>query len=352
MLGLMVILWVAFTIFAYKAIKQPLVAEEKVIENKIEEKVLFDYAAIVQPSTLYPRGGKVVPDKVIFTKLTDKLIIQLDSIINTEKPVKIEGSTGVVFSLVAKDMWEREFELVANHSINTEGIHNSILQKEIELDIEDILSFTNKVEEESLVRSSNYLLVIKPKVEGTIFNEKGNKLLEINSNIEIPFEVSGQFIKYAGESMEREFIKTEVIENINTVPQRFYLFGKELSIIKSRYFFSTISIILLVLILISIAEKVIFKEEKTNEIYSIDKKHKSKIISLSNKTNFGNSPQLGLKSFKALLQISEEKEEPILRYADENEGAVYYYIIGNPTIYYYRSINSIVVKGSCLAHDA
>ncbi|MDD2481639.1 MAG: DUF5305 family protein [Lutispora sp.] len=350
--GVIVILCITFTLLAYQAIRQPLMIEEKVIANTIEEKVIFDYVAVVKPSTLYPQGGKVVPDQVIFYKLADKLIIQLDASINSARPVRIEGSIGVVFRLVAKDMWEREFELVAAQPINTEGISHSLLHEEIHLDLKELFSFIEKVEEETLVRSSNYTLLIKPKIEGTVYQKNENKAHEIISNIEIPFQLTGQYIKYAAESLEKEFIRTEIIEDVNTVPQSFNFFGKELTVIKARYSFSIVAIILLILIIISIVEKAKQKKEKVNEIYLIDKKHKSKIISISDKAGFKNSPQLGLDSFKALLQIAEEKDEPILRYADDIEGSVYYYIIATPTIYYYRIAKSIVVKGSDLAHHA
>lgn len=324
--------------------------EQKTIKNTIEEKISFDYAAMVKPSTLYPKGGIVAPDKAIFTALTDKLIIKLNADISSEKPVKFEGRIGIAYSTIAKDMWEREFELMPTKIINSEGITHDILQQEIQFDIAKVMDFINKVEEEILVRSGNNALVIKPKIEGMVYDEKGNAIYEVVSTVEIPFELSGQIIKYAAESPEKEFTKTQTIEEINRIPQSFDIFGREMPVISARYTFGIISATLLLPLIWMLALSLKNKAKDTGEINVIDKKHKSKIVYVSDKFGFDNLPQLRLDSFKALLQIAEEKEEPILRY--EDVGIVYYYIVGNATIYYYRVLKSIIVEGSGITHDA
>lgn len=346
------VLWLISTILSFRAIGQPLTIEERIIENKIEERTTFDYSAIVYPSTLYPTGGRVTSNGVIFNNITDKLIIKLDSSIMSDKPVKVEGSTRVVYSLVAKDMWEREFELIPTKTINIEGTSNSLIQEEMRLDVDDILAFIKKIEEETQVRPSNYLLIIEPKLTGTVYGEDGNIINEIGNDLEIPFEISGQYIRYAAESPEKEIIRTKVVEKIQAIPQSFNLFGKEISVVSSRYIFGIISIILLITLLIAAIEKVMSKKEKVTEVSLIDKKNKSKIIEVTENINFGELSQLSLKSFKALLQIAEEKEEPILRYADNIEETVYYYVLGATIVYYYCSSENNLTKGSELAHDS
>ena len=350
--SLIIVLWIISTRFAIQVLRQPLEIEEKITKNTIEEKTSFNYAAIVQPSTLYTRGGKVTPDGVIFTKITDKLILNIDSMISSQEPVTIESVAGVTYSLVAKDMWEREFELMRQRTINTEGTSNLLLQEEIELNLEDIFSFTKAIEEEVLVRPSNYLITIKPKVKGTVYDNKGEKIQEINIDLEIPFEMSGQYIKYTGEPMQGQLSKIKVLEEIKTIPQSFILFGKELSIIKSRYTFSITAVVLLILIFIPIIKQVTLKKEVKDENYLIDKKHKGKLVEISDKIISEDIPQLRLKTFKSLLQIAEEKEEPILKYLDDREGVIYYYVVGTSTIYYYGSTQNIITEGSDLAHDA
>lgn len=349
-LGLIVFIFLISTFFALKAIGQPLNIEEKATENKIEERTSFDYAASVHPSTLYPQGGKIAPDGVIFTNLTDKLIVQIDSSISAEKPVRVEGKVEVIYTLTAKDMWEREFNLVSTQGVNLQGTTNSLLKKEIQIDLEKISSYIKRVEEETLVRPSNYMLTIKPKIKGTVYGENDNVIYEIDNGIDIPFELSGQYVKYAAESPEKEFIKTKILESTKQVPQSFDFFGMKMPIVSARYIFGIISIISLAFILIALIEKSMTNKKIITEVSLIDKKNKNKIIEVSDDVNFGELPQLSLKSFKALLQIAEEKEEPILRYSNHIEGTVYYYVLGTTITYYYRSSENIVAKGSELSH--
>ncbi len=342
--GIIIILCISSTFFTYKAMSKPLVLEENVVKNTIEEKIAFDYAAQVQASTLYPEGGQVIPDGVMFTKLTDKLIIQLDSSINTEKPVKVQGDSEVTYSLVAKDMWERTFNLT-DHQISSQGISNTLLQEQVEIDISKIFAFIEIIEEETIVRGT-YSLVIRPQVTGSVLGEENNEIHEINKSLEIPFDISSQYIKYAGESIDKEFIEKKNIEEIKIIPQKLIFFGKELPIIKSRYAFGSISIITLLILIIGIFEFGMLKKKNRTEVNLIDKKYKNKIIDISDKTSFRNLPQLRLKNFKSLLQISENNEESILRYVDDTEEKAYYYIVSANTLYYYSIVKNTIDKGS------
>lgn len=349
--GLVVVLLLISIIFAYKAMKQSLYREEKLIKNTIEEKLSFDYAPLAKPSTLYPNGGKVASDMVIFTNLTDKLIIKLDGSLNTELPVSVEGSTSVSYSLVAKDMWEREFIVVPTVTTKTEGISHSMLKEEIQINIQELLDYIKIVEEETLVRP-NYLVVIKPKINGVVYQGSDGVIHEINSNLEIPFEISGQYIKYVGEIKENELININVLKDLKTIPLYYEFFGNRVSIITARYVFSIMSIILLILLLIYIIERAIWEKGKGTEVNIIDKRYKNKIITILDKFDLENIPQLCLDSFKTLLQISEEKEEPILKYTDDTEGFVYYYVLGTTVMYYYKVFKNIVDEGSEVPNDA
>jgi len=350
-LGLIVLLWLTFTYFAFKAIGQPLVIEEKIVENKIEESTNFDYSVIVRPSTLYPQGGKVIPDKYIFINLADKLSIRLSSIINSEKPVRVKGKIGVIYSISAKDMWERDFELLPTQAINLQGSSNLLLKKEIQVDLGKIISFIKKIEEETLIRPSSYHISVKPKIEGTVYGDKDKKLFEIDNDWIIPFELSDEYITYIAESPEKEFSRTTILESINKIPQFYNFLGNNISVAKARLVFSIIAAFLLVILFIALIEKVISNNKMITEVGQIDKKNKSKIIETSDDIIFGDVPQLGLKRFKDLLQIAEDKEEPIIKYARYEEEIVNYYVLGATIIYYYCSGKNTVIKGSELANE-
>lgn len=347
---LMIILCVFSTILTYKAIRTPIELEQKIVKHTIEEKITFDYFVMVKPSTLYPEGGIVTPDKAIFTTLTDRLLLKLNAEISSEKPVKFEGQTGAVYSIIAKGMWERKYELIPIKDIESEGTLHNIFQQEIQFDIPKIMEFLDRVGEETKTRTASNLIVVKPIIQGFIYDINGEKIFEVANTIEIPFEVSGQVITYAAEPPEKEFTNTQSIEDTNTIPQSFNIFGREMPVVSARYTFGIISAILLLSLICMFVIGMKNKAKNTSEINTIDKKHKNKIVSVSDRFGFDNMPQLRLDSFKALLQIADEKDEPILRYEDAS--IVYYYIVGNATIYYYHVLKSIIVEGSGITHDA
>jgi hypothetical protein len=318
---------------AFLAIRQPVVKEEKTIKNIIEEKESYDCLIKVKPCLLYPDGGIAAPDGVIFNSLTDQLIIKLDLRINTQEAVRVEGSSGVVYSLVAKDMWEREFTAAETESFHTEGVSNDLLHKEIRIDINDILKLIQSIEEETAVRPNAYSIIIKPKVNGTVYQQNGEKIYEAVSDLAIPFELTGQYMKFAGESAENEFTDTKTIEDVNMVPQSFNILGMELPVTGARLVLGTISILSVLPLIKFLIKKKKSKKPEESEFSLIDKKHKGKIIEVSDKLSFNMLPQLGLKNFNVLLKIAEEKEEPILKFSDV--GKVYYYVLGTSGIYYY-----------------
>ena len=139
--GTIGVIFLFSSFFAYHALKQPLSTVEKTVHNTIEEKRSINFEIETKPSKLYPNGGTIIPDDVIFTRLTDHLIITIGEYINTAEDVKLEANTSIVYSLSAKDMWEREFELVPPQSISSEGTSFTLLQNKLRIDIKKILSY-------------------------------------------------------------------------------------------------------------------------------------------------------------------------------------------------------------------
>ena len=183
------------------------------------------------------------------------------------------------------------------------------------------------------MKPSSYLLVIKPQVNGFLHQSDSQSIYEINSDIILPFELSDHYMKYIGESYENEFINSNMIEHIKTLSGRVNYLGYSFPVKWARVIFSSISIISCLLLCQFFFRKVLFNRIRPDEVDLIEKKHKGKIIEVSDKIRNDMYPYLGLKSFKVLLQIADEKDEPILRYTDT--GMVYYYILGNSTVYYY-----------------
>ena len=133
--GILIITLILSIFYFNMSINQPAVIDEKIIENSITEIIDFSYHAVVNPSTLYPRGGRVVPDNIIFTKITDKIIINMNYSLESEAAIKIDGNNRVSLNIVAKDMWNIEKELVPLQVVKSEGNLNSIIQDEIYIDV-------------------------------------------------------------------------------------------------------------------------------------------------------------------------------------------------------------------------
>lgn len=344
LIGIIAILCMISGILAFVAIKRPLQKEITTNINTIEERLSYDYSVKVKKSALYPEGEIVKPDSIIFTNLTDQLIIQLDSTIRSDKPVKIEANTKVFYQLVAMDMWERDSILIPERSLTMEGDNFTLLDEEIRIDTEDIINRISTIEEETLVRPNGYQIVIMVEIEGNVFDKKGKVIHELANNLVIPFEITGQYIKFAGESTEKEAIKSSAVEETNIIPQSLIFLGYEVNVKVARLCFGIIFILTFTLLLKKVIMRVYKKRSKVSEIDFIDKKYKSKIIEISDKISLNMLPQLGVKNFNLLIQIADEKEEPILKYMDGT--MVYFYVFGNASIYYY-GIEKNCDKGLC-----
>lgn len=343
---LIFVIFIISAVLTFLSIRQPYEIEEKVIKNTIEEKTSFDYKAKVIPCTLYPEGGIITPDNVIFKNLTEDFIVEINSQIMTDQPVKIEATKSMKYNLIAEKMWEREFVLKQPFKRNYNGVSHDLVNDVIHININEINEYVTKIEEETLIRP-NYTIIVKSELTGNVYDENDHVIYEINNILEVPFELSGQYIRYAGETEEKEekeFNNTKSIEEASIIPQQFNLFGWNLSVTGSRLGFGITAVISLVLLIIYIVEKINNKSALLTETNTIEKRNKRNIINITSKMEIGSMPQVTVKSFKELLKISEEKEESILKYFDESLGIIYYYITTSSFIYIYKS--AVVIKGS------
>jgi len=334
--SVLIILWISISIIAIMAWTSPLIIEEKLIENAVEIKTAFDYKGVMKPSTLYPRGGEVSGDEVIFTELADKFIIHLETDLFAEKPVKVEGTAEVSYTLVGEDMWHKDYEAAATRSIQSQGLTNSLLKEDITINLQQLFDLISKIEEETDVHLGDYLLILKPNIKGSVYQENGDKIYDIDTNLEIPFNISNQYIKYAAESPEKEFIETQIIESVNSRPKTIKLFSLHMPIQTARYLFGSLALLLSAYLLISGLNKIKSNQENISEIDKINRKYKNKIINISNKLVATNQVQVSLSSFQSLMQIAEDKDEPILKYENYNEKMATYYVVSTTNVYFYE----------------
>jgi hypothetical protein len=339
-----ILLWIVSTIFACSAFRQPLQLEHKIIENKIIQKTAMDYSVEVIPCLLYPEGGIIKTDSPILTNITDSINICLTSTISAERPVVVQGTYQIIARLVSEGVWEKEFVFKEETPIRVEE-DAPFINLEHKIVPSYYQGFIEAVEEDTRTRSSKYLLTIKPLVEwDIIFNDNR---IPLDSTPEFTFELTNGLMKLVNEAPDdlmdphsplnskTEFVKEDVIERTEISAQKYNLFGWDFSIIASRYVFAIISLLLLVYLLsLLVREKRLIKQALT-EAERIDKKYRSKIIPVKRLLD---TQLLNLESFKALLKIADEKEQPIFRYR-ESDDTVIYYVVDGDHVFSYSAYN-------------
>ncbi|NLX63264.1 MAG: DUF5305 domain-containing protein [Clostridiaceae bacterium] len=334
-LAILVITLILSIYYFNMSISQPEVFDDKIIENSFTETIDFSYQAIVNPSTLYPNGGRVVPDGIIFTKITDKIIINMNYSLESEAPVSIDGNIRASLNIIAKDMWNIEKELVPLQSVKSEGNLNPIIQDEIYIDIKDVLTLIKQVEEEILARPSNYMMVVRTFINGDVFDHNGAMIYQLAETVEIPFMVGEQQISFAGDLNLLNTVKKNTVERSNPVQNKINILGIQVPVTDVRLISACIGLLTLVVLTVGLAKSIKSSNKNKTEESTIDKKLGSRIIKVYDKTAFNGLIQLRLPDINSVMQIAEEKEEPVFKFIDDFGHNIYYCVLNNLFAYYY-----------------
>jgi hypothetical protein len=346
-----VVLWIISTIFAWKAFRQPLQIERKTPENRIVQKTDMEYKIGVIPCSLYPDGGIIKPEGFIFTNITDSIKIHINSIVSADRPISVKGACHVIAKLKAEGLWERQYLLKEKAHLEMEAKENRLIEGEYTIKPAVFLNFIEAVEEDTKTRSARYLLTVKPLFEGNIvYNDTK---IPLDSSPELTFEITNSLIKLVDERGDnltddqtvsidkREFLKEDIIERTETINQKFNFLGLEFPTIAVRCIFSLMSLLLLAHILSDILRKNRLKRDSLSDAARIDIKYRGRLIPIKRQLDM--SSFLKLDSFKLLLKIADDKEQPIFRYEDLNK-IVMYYVVDENHIYSYSADNNSTVQ--------
>jgi hypothetical protein len=284
------VLWITSTILAWKAFRQPLQLEEKVLDNKILQKTNIAYSIEVIPCTLYPSGGTVKPEGSILTNITNSVKILVDSVVLSEKPVLIKGTQGIILKLKADGLWEREYLLNEKAPLHLEGNRNQIIQGEFTVKPAAFLNFIKTVEDEIKTGASKYYLTVKPILSGNIIYVDNN--IPLDTSPELAFEIRGSMLtpvtekdgEFGNPSVTTidkvEFTKEDILENTKITPMMFNFLGYEMSPVSARYVFSIISLLIMTFVTYSLITKSRARNRRLTEAGRIDAK-------ISKKINYG-----------------------------------------------------------------
>ena len=336
-LGLTLLTWIVCTFFALKAIGQPLEVEQQVDINTVVQKTDFAYKADVVPSALYPDGGVVTPEGPIFTELLKELRIDIQSVIEADKNVIVEGNKGVILTLIAENLWQRRQQLDAESDFTLQGLNNQVINGTYSINLLELQNFIDQVEEETKVPAGKYLLKVKPIVTGIIV---GSEKIDIDQSPELTFELKGNTLQIIG---DKEYSKETVFKKTEVLTEPFQFFGQELAVFTARKVFGILSVGLLILMLIIVKlfgfQRVLLGGRATSRAAKIDKKYRSRMVSIKEALNNVSKHSVALDSFKSLLKIADEKELPILRYENGRENAIYHVVDGEYVYNYHLEDN-------------
>lgn len=163
---LIVSLYVAVTSFL-----QPSNQSQTTIENTLQQKTAFSYLVNVQPSELYPQGGLIEPDSIIFEKVTKEILTTIQTSITSEQDIKVEGSFHPILTIEAGEFWEKEIPLSQKQPFQFEGKEYNLIDHTFSININEIKELIKRVEDEIIVSPNNYLLKVNPNITGTILYE-------------------------------------------------------------------------------------------------------------------------------------------------------------------------------------
>jgi uncharacterized membrane protein len=332
--------------FAATSMLQPANQNLTTVENTLQQKTEFSYMANVQPSKLYPEGGLVEPDSIIFEKVTKDIPTTIHTSITSVKNIEVEGTFQPTLTIEAGEFWKKELPLGEKQSFQYKGNEQNIVDGTYSINLNEIKDLIETVEEEINVSPDNYLLKVNPNISGNIRYD-GNEI-SVNEGGELIFEYGYNKITLVS---EQEFITEIPFENQKAIENTYTILGLTGSLLTVRVL-SIISSIILILLLIY--RFVMVKENKkarTSEAEKLDQKYASRLVTVTKKIEIVNKSFLILESFDALLQVSDEKELPIFRYEDSNKEEVVYFIIDVDYIFSFEANNKVDTENNIVGSD-
>lgn len=342
---LSVILWLGISGIAIKAFMTPTEIKEDFVSNKIQQRTIMEYKLDVVPNALYPAGGIVIPDNVIYPNVLKSLLIHIDSKVSAESTVKVDGLEKISLKLVSDNAWVRDLLVKPENKVSTLGTENSLGGGDLVINLKDITNFIKKFELETKA-SGRYFLLVNREFKGDVTSN--NRTVPIDLKSELKFEFAGNTLKLVEEEGKAQSTTNEIsypgsktianeiiIQDTNIKEQKFVLIGKEIKIATARTTFLVIAFVYFLLFVVPLGIKGRSKKMLLSEVEKIDKIHRKRLLTVHERVRGTN--EIMVDSFNSLLILADEKEELILRF--EHGYRVTYTIIIQGYIYYYEIEN-------------
>ncbi|MHB8963923.1 MAG: DUF5305 family protein, partial [Saccharofermentanales bacterium] len=251
--------------------------------------------------------------------------------------VRIDALQATTYILKAESLWEREFAIREPVPLQASLGTSYLSDGQVTLKLGDVYDFIQNVEDETANRA-NYSLTVRQRITGKIYDEEDTMIHAISLELQMPFEVYSQYMKFIGDPKGIEEKTVAEIESVKSMPQRLNLTGLSLSIVYSRIGFSITALILIALLLLFTLISRKNAAEQPEDTGIIEKRNKGKIIPVTKKINLDAVTGISLDSLNDLMKIAEEKEEAVYKYAEAEQS--FYYMVNSSFIYSYVSADN------------
>jgi hypothetical protein len=349
LIGILILSFFFFAVLTLMAFSKPMEVQEKVQNNLVKQNFSYSLKADVIPCTLYPKGGIITPEGSIISNVTKALVIDLDAKVTGEKPVTVNASEKVTISLVGENMWDWKYLQKSSYFKGKESLTNDLFQNKFTIRLADINYFIKKVEKELQNAPSRYLLKIKPEIKGNVTSGNTAIPLEMNSDeITIEYYPNGQIqlLKSDGSrgsnaqnAEDSTFNKEVPVYSVSVTMQKLNLFGINIPLSAARYIFLPIALLLFAFLTIIYADDSKKKKKQMTESQWINKKYKSRIISVQSGLEESEKAAISVESFKLLIRIADERELTILK-LDNDANTTTYFIVDSGCTYKYLADNT------------
>ena len=200
----------------------------------------YDYQATITPNILYPKGGTIDVGNTIFKKITTAIPINLKSIINADNEVTATGTYEIQLVVKAGELWERVFPLTEKQTFELIGTEVALIDTTFDIDLNEINSFITRVEEETSIRSDQYLFEVAPNINGTLAYD--GKTVPIPEQENLVFQSSYEEITLIS---DKAFTSTIPFTSSEIITNTFNFFGAALPLDPVRTISTIMSILFL-----------------------------------------------------------------------------------------------------------
>lgn len=301
----------------------------QLVDSTSNIETAYDYKATMSPNILYPKGGTVEVGDTLFKKITTSIPFDLKTTIKSEEEVLAKGTYDIQLIVKAGDIWQRTYPLQNNQTFELKGTDIPVIDNIYKIDLTQLNTFITQVEEETGVRHSQYDLEVVPTIQGVL--QYSNMERDIQVQDKLIFHYLYDEIKLAS---EKSFATSIHFNESQTSTNPFRFLGLSLPLIPIRATSTTMFILLLLTIVFSFKylDSSRVKVIKT-EAEKLNKKYGSRIIKLSRQIKFEGKTVVPFDTFKSLLKIADEKEQPIFFYEDANDPSQMYLIVDGIYVY-------------------